>query len=80
MPTIQKNDMVRLADCTMGRVMEVINTNGLRVYKIEKMASSEVTYLEGSLILLSKQSSRNFFICAMKEVACFLLYIASTVR
>jgi hypothetical protein len=78
MPTIEKNDIVRLADCTVGRVVQVIKTNRLRIYKIEKMASREVTYLEGSLIQLCKQSSRNFFISAITEVGCFLLYIAST--
>jgi hypothetical protein len=80
MPAIQKNDIVCLADDTSGRVIEVINAKGLSVYKIEKILNQEITYIDGSLIHLRKQSNINFLICALQECFLFLRYVATSFR
>jgi hypothetical protein len=73
MPTIQKNDIVSLADCSSGHVLEVIPTNNFDVYKIQK-SNHEIVYVDGSMIRLKKQCRVNFFICALKESFQFLLH------
>ena len=77
MPAIQKNDIVCLADHTSGRVIDVIIANDLKVYKVEKALNHEITYVEGSLIQLRKQSNANFVVCVLKESWLFLRYVTT---
>jgi hypothetical protein len=53
MLAIRKNDIIILSDSESGKVVDIIITNSLKVYKAEK-PDNQIMYVEESLVRLSK--------------------------
>lgn len=75
MLVIRKNDTVKLSDANSAKVLDIISTAAIKVYKIQKLKSNQIMYVEENLLRLEKQCRISYFIMFSYEAARFFLYV-----
>lgn len=73
MLAIRKNDTIMLSDSESGKVVDIITTNSVKVYKVEK-SDNQILYVEERLVRLSKQCRINYMRTFSREILNFLHY------
>jgi hypothetical protein len=76
---IGKNDVVILPDSDSGRIVKVIASENITVYKIMKSDGS-ILYMEANKVQLGKQSRRNYMLTFSSEIINFLMYTVGIKR
>lgn len=71
---IRKNDIVSFVQSGRGKVLDIIATNLVNVYKVQKLDDRQVMYVEDKVIQLEKQCLRSWLKTYAKEVLNFLSY------
>lgn len=72
---IRKNDIVSISDSIIGKVVDVITSKTIKVFKVKKYCDNEIIYVEANMVLLKKQSGRNFLLTFFGEIVVFLWHI-----
>ena len=72
--SIRKNDTVILAGRVNAKVIDIITTELIKVYKIKKSCDHQIIYVEDKLVHLEKQCPKNYILMVSREVVNFLLY------
>jgi hypothetical protein len=75
MQPIGKNDTVILSDSFSGKVMDIIATDAITVFKIQRFPDNEVIYVEANMVLLKKQCTLNYVSTFFYGVVGFLFYV-----
>ena len=79
MHPIGKNDLVILGSSEIGMVTDVINSDGITVFKISRLSDNNVVYMEANMVLLKNRCRRNSLMSFSYEIAAFLAYIMALV-
>jgi hypothetical protein len=74
MPAIGKNDTVILENSEGGKVVDVIRTAEIEVFKIMRANHGDIIYVEASKVRLLKQCAVNFAFAFSLEILNFVLY------
>lgn len=71
---IRKHDMVILPDSGIGKVLDIIPTELVTVYKVEKLVDNQIMYVEETLVRLGKQCTASYVLTLSYEIWNFLCY------
>jgi len=74
MLSIRKNDTVILAGHVSAKVIDIITTEIIKVYKIKKSCDHQIIYVEDKMVYLEKQCPKNYILMISREVVNFLRY------
>ncbi|MEO5600726.1 MAG: hypothetical protein ABIR06_07355 [Cyclobacteriaceae bacterium] len=74
MLSIRKNDTVILAGGVSAKVIDIITTELINVYKIKKLTDNQILYVEDNMVRLEKQCTKNFILMISREAVNFLRY------